>query len=139
MAWPEGASHRAGRDGVSRRLKGVGGPAVAPIDFSSLPTVEAMGTGRRTWVIGFDTEFTNEPDGTRTIDSYQFSTLDPEDTTQRVDVVILPLQGQRIFVEDALYLVVREAGLWAVSNCRASPGCGCENPHGKPQAACPAG
>lgn len=115
MAWPEGASHRAGRDGVSRRLKGVGGPAAAPIDFSSLPTVEAMGTGRRTWVIGFDTEFTNEPDGTRTIDSYQFSTLDPEDTTQRVDVVILPLQGQRIFVEDALYLVVREAGLWAVS------------------------
>lgn len=85
------------------------------MDFGALPTVREMGTGQNTWVIGFDTEFTNEPDGTRTIDSYQFCTLDPEDTTQRVDVVILPLQGQRISIEDALYLVVREAGLWAVS------------------------
>lgn len=117
MAWPERASHRAPAAGapadVSLHADGTG----TPVKFGSLPTVQAMGTGVSTWVIGFDTEFTNEPDGTRTIDSYQFSTLDPEDPSRRVDVVLLPLHDQRILIEDALYFVVQEARLWAVSKC----------------------
>ena len=40
--------------------------------FGDLATVRAMGTGETAPVIGFDTEFTYQEDGSRVIDSYQF-------------------------------------------------------------------
>ena len=80
--------------------------------FGELRTVRAMGSGKRAPVIAFDTEFTYLDDGSRRIDSYQFSLLDPEDRNRRVDVVLLPLRDARLAVEDALAVVVRESGLW---------------------------
>lgn len=81
------------------------------VSFRDLPTMKAMGTGDKACVIGFDTEFTEKGEK-RVIDSYQFCVVDPEDDSILIDVVILPLQGQRILLEDALSIVVKEAGLW---------------------------
>lgn len=80
--------------------------------FGALATVRAMRSGEHAPVIGFDTEFTYLDDGSRVIDSYQFSCIDPESPDQRVDVVMLPLTSDRLAVDDALVLVVRESGLW---------------------------
>lgn len=80
--------------------------------FGDLATVRAMGTGEHAPVVAFDTEFTYLDDGSRRIDSYQFSLLDPEDSDWRVDVALLPLSGDRLAVEDALAVAVRESGLW---------------------------
>lgn len=99
------------------RLAGLKGqptcdPAGAAVPaFGDLATVRSMGTGQRSHVIGFDTEFTYVSETERVIDSYQFCCLDPTDEGARIDVVILPLQQQRILVEDALYIVVRAADL----------------------------
>lgn len=83
--------------------------------FGDLPTVRAMGSGERAPVIGFDTEFTCLADGSRVIDSYQFSCIDPASPDQRVDVVLLPLTPDRLAGDDALAVVVRETGLWRVA------------------------
>lgn len=85
----------------------------ATIAFGALPTVQSMGTDRRSHVIGFDTEFTYDPDdrAQRTIDSYQFVCTDPADDDMLIQVVILPLADDRIYFEDALYIVHLAAGL----------------------------
>ncbi|GAB3582839.1 hypothetical protein GCM10027579_13250 [Calidifontibacter terrae] len=93
---------------VSSRPASEGGSG----SFGDLATVRAMGTGELAPVIAFDTEFTYLDDGSRRIDSYQFSLLDPEDSDWRVDVVMLPLSHDRLAVEDALAVVVSESGLW---------------------------
>ena len=84
-----------------------------PVEFGALPTVRSMGTGRMAHVVGFDTEFTYaEGDVTkRTIDSYQFACTDPLNDDVLVEVVVLPLAGDRIYLEDALYVVTLAAGL----------------------------
>lgn len=84
------------------------GPATA---FGDLPSVRAMGTGRRAIVVGFDTEFTTT-DGGRLIDSYQFAVPDPVDPSFMVEVVILPLTGDRVSLHGALWEVVVAAELW---------------------------
>lgn len=83
--------------------------------FGALPTVRAMGSGERAPVIGFDTEFTYAADGSRIIDSYQFSCVDPETSELRIDVTLLPLTPDRVAIGDALAVVVRESGLWRVA------------------------
>lgn len=80
--------------------------------FGELATVRAMSTGQTAPVVAFDTEFSDLDDGYRRIDSYQFSVFDPEDSNWRVDVALLPLSDDRLAVEDALAVVVRESGLW---------------------------
>lgn len=85
-------------------------------EFENLPTVQAMGTGRCGLTITYDTEFTTYDVGggmkCRFIDSYQFCCIDPDDGDYMVQVSILPLNRQRIVLEEALFIVVREAGLW---------------------------
>lgn len=80
--------------------------------FGDLPTVRAMGSGDRAPVIGFDTEFTQLADGSRVINSYQFSCIDPESGDWRIDVVLLPLTPDRLAVDGSLAVVIRETGLW---------------------------
>ena len=90
-----------------------GAVASPEVVFGGLPTVKAMGTGKRAPVIGFDTEFTYRKDGSRVIDSYQFSLIDPSDSDYRFDIVLLPLiEGERLPFESALCVVIRESGLW---------------------------
>lgn len=86
-------------------------PAIA---FGDLPSVKAMGTGKKALVVGFDTEFTTTSEGRRVIDSYQFAVPDPEDPSLMVEVVILPEPGSlhRISLHRALWEVVRVAELW---------------------------
>lgn len=79
--------------------------------FGDLPSVRSMGTGRSGLVVGFDTEFTTT-DGRRVIDSYQFAVPDPVDPSVMVEVVILPLTGERISLHAALWEVVKAAELW---------------------------
>lgn len=79
--------------------------------FGDLPSVRAMGTGRAGIVVGFDTEFTTV-DGARVIDSYQFAVPDPSDPSLMVEVVILPLAGDRVSLHGALWEVVVAAELW---------------------------
>lgn len=85
-------------------------------EFENLPTVQAMGTGRNGLTITYDTEFTTYDLGgggkCRIIDSYQFCCIDPANGDYMVQVTILPLNRQRIVLEEALFIVVREAGLW---------------------------
>ena len=86
----------------------------SPPAFGDLPTVRAMGTGQRAVVIGFDTEFTETVNSlgrkSRVVNSYQFA-VTPADGV-RTEVVILPLvDGDRIFLEDGLYIVALAAGL----------------------------
>lgn len=84
------------------------------VDFGSLPTVKSMGTNKTTHVIGFDTEFTyddNDHPTKRVIDSYQFACTDPLDESVMVETVVLPLEDERIYFEDALYIVNLAAGL----------------------------
>lgn len=102
--------------------------AVAGVDagvdvksFGQLPTVRSMGSGgRRAQVIGFDTEFTYREDdpAKRVIDSYQFACTDALDDGVLVQVVVLPLAGDRIYLEDALYIVSLAAGLHVLSPSR---------------------
>ena len=88
-------------------VSGAGSPA-----FGDLATVRAMSTGEFAPTIAFDTEFTYLPDGSRRIDSYQFSVFDPEDPAWRFEIVLLPLVDECLAVEDSLAVVVRESGLW---------------------------
>lgn len=81
--------------------------------FGELPTVRSMNSGKRSHLIGFDTEFTYDaadPEK-RLIDSYQFACTDPGDECVMVEVVVLPLSGDRLYLEDALYIVSLAAGL----------------------------
>lgn len=101
-----------GLAGTASQRPASGGSSPA---FGSLATVRAMSTGKTAWVIGFDTEFTylDAEETERHIDSYQFSTLDPEDTSWRIEIVVLPMAGlDRVAIEDVLAVVVRETGLW---------------------------
>lgn len=94
-------------------------PSTAPavVEFGSLPTVQSMGTDETRVVIGFDTEFTTAADGTsRHINSYQFAWVDPLDAGLRYEVVILPLEVQRITLESALYVVIQIGKLHRFSN-----------------------
>lgn len=106
----------AGTASASVPTAAVGTPVVGASTgspkFGDLPTVRAMGSGELAPVIGFDTEFTYLDDGSRVIDSYQFSCIDPDSTDLRVDVVLLPLTPDRLAVDDALVVVVRETGVW---------------------------
>ncbi|WKD56900.1 hypothetical protein CAPI_01630 [Corynebacterium capitovis DSM 44611] len=73
-------------------------------DFRSYPSVSAMSTGRESIVIGFDTEFVNverfdaelgwigeDAVSARKIVSYQFTALDPVDTSKLRLSVVIPL------------------------------------------------
>ena len=86
--------------------------------FGDLSTVRAMSTDEFRVVIGFDTEFTEIKDKRgnvvgRQIDSYQFSCVNPAEPGVRFDIVLLPLvPGERVAVESALAVVLRESGLW---------------------------
>lgn len=79
--------------------------------FGGLDSVRAMGTGKEGILVGFDTEFTTVG-GIRIIDSYQFATRDPLDPSMMIEVVILPLTGDRISLHTALWTVVEAAELW---------------------------
>lgn len=81
------------------------------IEFSELPSVAAMVSGRAVPMVGFDTEFSTV-DGERVIASYQFCVVDPQDSSVMVQIVILPLSGRRIRLSTALYEVWRSARLW---------------------------
>lgn len=96
----------------------VGGSKLA---FGDLPSVQAMGTGKRAHVIGFDTEFTIVGDE-RVIDSYQFSLIDPFDPELRFDIVMLPLEKGRLPFEAALGVVVRRSGLWELAGLPSPQG-----------------
>lgn len=88
-----------------------GSVSMAAAAFGDLQSVRAMGTGRAGIVVGFDTEFTTAG-GARVIDSYQFAVPDPTDSAVMVEVVILPLAGDRISLHGALWEVVVAAELW---------------------------
>lgn len=80
--------------------------------IGDLATVRAMGTGEMAPMVAVDTEFTYRIDGSRVIDGYQFSLLDPQDPEWRYEIVLLPLVLERLAIEDSLAVVVRESGLW---------------------------
>lgn len=86
--------------------------------FGDLETVRAMNTNKKAIVIGFDTEFTEiRGAGRNRVDSYQFSVTTPDDVAH--EVVILPLDnGNRIYLEDALYIVSLAAGLHRYSKAK---------------------
>ena len=94
------------------------GGSASSVQFGDLNTVKAMSTDEFRVVIGFDTEFTEIKDERgsvvgRQIDSYQFSCVNPADPGVRFDVVLLPLvPGERVAVESALAVVLRESELW---------------------------
>lgn len=104
------------------------GVSVPPMAFGDLPSVRAMGTGRRADVVGFDTEFTTTD--RRVIDSYQFAVPDPANRSEMVEVVILPRGEERISLHRALWAVVEEAELWASPLASAKVG-----PEGVPRTA----
>ncbi|MEZ5209890.1 hypothetical protein [Gordonia sp. (in: high G+C Gram-positive bacteria)] len=66
---PMGTADWPGRNGQAS----VPSPEPDKHSFGDLATVRAMGTDQTAPVIGFDTEFTYDADGQRSIDSYQFS------------------------------------------------------------------
>lgn len=113
-----------GRTGESGHRDSAAAAVEAGVDiksFGQLPTVRSMGSGgRRAQVIGFDTEFTYREDdpAKRVIDSYQFACTDALDDGVLVQVVVLPLAGDRIYLEDALYIVSLAAGLHVLSPSR---------------------
>lgn len=103
-------------------------PQVAGSTFGSYASVQAMAEHTGSIVIGFDTEFTSRPGfggvpgvQSRTIDSYQFAAIHPEDPARLVLVTILPLDddpetalpGMRISFERALKIVIEQMGLHA--------------------------
>lgn len=98
MAWLEKPSHYVN---VSTDM------AVdsATVDFGSLPSVRSMGSDELRLVVGFDTEYVSYDDeGHRDIVSYQFSWIDLLDGCEH-EVVIMPLENQRLLVSDCLYVV----------------------------------
>ncbi|WP_280475695.1 hypothetical protein [Nocardia farcinica] len=118
---PMGTADWPGRSGQAS----VPSPGPDPASFGDLATVRAMGTDQTAPVIGFDTEFTYDTGGRRTIDSYQFSVFDPLDSGYRFDIVLLPLAdgavrhtdgggsyGGPLVIADCLAVVIRESGLW---------------------------
>lgn len=124
---PHASVERDCEGAPSEREARVGGSKIP--GFGDLDTVRAMGTGKKSVVIGFDTEFTYLDKGTdrqlRVIDSYQFSVFDPRDKRYRYDIVLLPLVdgavrhrdgggsfGGPLAVGDCVALVLRESGLW---------------------------
>lgn len=90
---------------------GSGASGVDAVEFSELPSVAAMVSGRRVPMVGFDTEFATV-DGERVIASYQFCVVDPNNPDLMVQVVILPLSGRRIRMSTALHQVWLSARLW---------------------------
>ncbi|WP_426727230.1 hypothetical protein ACEN2B_01295 [Corynebacterium auriscanis] len=102
---------------VDRRNGGAAAPAVR---FGDLATVRAMNDGQRRLVVGFDTEFHYRDDGTRAILSYQFCWSDPLSGDVH-EIVICPMEGQRITVESCLF-VCAQVGDWSrFSNGFADP------------------
>lgn len=98
LAWPEGPS---------QSVTGSTGTAAdsSTVDFGSLPSVRAMGSSEGRLVIGYDTEFVSYDDeGRRDIVSYQFSWIDLLDGCEH-EVVILPLERQRLLIDDCLYVI----------------------------------
>ncbi len=75
----------------------------ATVQFGNLPSVRAMAGDEVRLVLGYDTEYVSfDDEGRREIVSYQFSWIDILDGSEH-EVVILPLEGQRLLVEDCLY------------------------------------
>lgn len=108
LAWPErpGQSETGAADS----------DAVPVVDFGSLPSVLAMGTGKTHLVLGYDTEYNVAVDGkSREIVSYQFYWVDILDGSQH-EVVIMPLEGQRLEVADCLYTVSLAGGFHRYAN-----------------------
>lgn len=90
----------------------VGQPA--PGGRSGLPAAKhehvAMGTRRdraRDWIS--IPSSTPRNDGSRVIDSYQFSVLDTEDPSLLVNVTLIPLHPLRVAFADAIAVVIRGA------------------------------
>lgn len=98
LAWPDGqVQSGTGSDDVADDS--------ATVDFGSLPSVRAMGSGERRLVVGYDSEYVSpDVEGWRDIVSYQFSWLDPLDGSEH-EVVIMPLKGQRLLVDSGLYTI----------------------------------
>ena len=96
LAWPEGPS-QSGNVSTDTAADS------STVDFGSLPSVRAMGSSEVRLVVGCDTEFVSYDDeGRRDIVSYQFSWIDPLDGCEH-EVVILPLERQRLLIDDCLY------------------------------------
>lgn len=90
------------------------------VDFGSLSSVQAMGTGRTNLVVGFDTEYNggnsvDGDDGERRIVSYQFCWIDLLDGSEH-EVVIMPLESQRLLITDCLYTVSLLGGFERYAN-----------------------
>lgn len=88
----------------------------ATAQFGDLPSVRAMAGDEIRLVIGYDTEYVSfDDEGRREIVSYQFSWIDPLDGGES-EVVILPLEGQRLLVEDCLYACLLLGGFERYAN-----------------------
>lgn len=75
----------------------------ATVEFGDLPSVRSMAGDEVRLNLGFDTEFKSYDDvGWREIVSYQFSWIDLLDGAEH-EVVIMPLEGQRLLAADCLY------------------------------------
>ena len=112
-------------------------PVVAGTAFGQYPSMRAAAVNDQSIVIGYDTEFTDrpgverEPDTElRSIVSYQFCAIHPQQRDQLVQVVILPLSdlsadvalpGMRISLERALELVIDRMDLHLHSLAPARP------------------
>ncbi|MCS4491551.1 hypothetical protein [Corynebacterium sp. ES2715-CONJ3] len=84
-----------------------------------------MGTGHRAHVVGFDTEFTYDDADVpwkRIIGSCQLACTDPGDDNFLVEVLILLLEGNRIYFEDALHIVSLAAGLHFLAHSHKNDG-----------------
>lgn len=96
-------------DRVGSSVVAGSGPGLGT-SFGDLASVRAMGTGKPGIVVGFDTEFTTV-DGARVINSYQFAAPDPLNPSVMVEVIIVPLTGERVSLHSALWTVVEAAEL----------------------------
>lgn len=104
LAWPDGQAQSDTDIGA------------ATVDFGSLPSVRAMGSGEARLVIGCDTEFVSYDDeGRREIVSFQFGWIDPVEGSEH-EVVIMPLEGQRVLIEDGLYACLLLGGFERYAN-----------------------
>lgn len=94
----------------------VDAPDSATVQFGNLPSVRAMAGDEVRLVLGFDTEYKSYDDeGRREIVSYQFCWIDILDGSEH-EVVIMPLEGQRLLDEDCLYVCSLVGGFERFAN-----------------------
>ena len=106
--------------GQSTCAGGVDGDVVSradSVEFAHLPSMVAMGTGKASVVVGFDTEFfyvdrpdTGEP--MRVVLSYQMVVVDPTDPSRVVEMVALPHTGVPLRLTALSGDLIEVAGLY---------------------------